>query len=489
MTKTALAPTPINKRIIGLDVLRGVALFGILVVNMSQFFQISEFANKPISMIPDEQGVWAIWGFVYTLFDTKFFTVFSFLFGLSFALQWQRAETSNRISFPKIYRRRLLFLALFGIIHGVFFYSADVLFMYAVAGLILFWCRKKDAGKLMRGGFIILLIIVLWNHILETSFAGFSFLKLIVSLLIILLPLLFASKLKPTKFIILGICLLIIPIMLFQLPNNINLDEHEEFNEKLNMVQQYNTLNRSEIEIDGNIYDFPPDISLTKEVLFGNTSAPTFKYLSYTSGSFEIATLTRISEFKTILFFGFILYIWRSLGIFLIAAGLVKWGILQYEMRPLWKKYAFIGLSVGLSLSLVATLLKYNSYNGPHFSNIYADFFHDISSYILALGISALVMIWSNTKILNAIRIKLSEVGKMALTNYLGQSFIMSIVANGYGFGLHSKLSLLTQLSLAIIVFVIMAFLSSLWIKYFKMGPLEWIWRCLTYSKLLSLKK
>jgi uncharacterized protein len=489
MIKSSLAPTPINKRIIGLDVLRGVALFGILVVNMSQYFQISEFANKPISMIPDEQGVWGIWGLIYTLFDTKFFTVFSFLFGLSFALQWQRAEATNRKYFPKIYRKRLLFLALFGIIHGVFFYSADVLFMYAIAGLILFWYRKKDAGKLMRGGFILLLIIVLWNHILETSFVGFSPLKLIVSLLIILVPLLFASKLKPTKFIILGICLLIIPIMLFQLPSNIILDEHKEFNEKLNMVQEYNTLNRSEIEIDGNIYDFPPDYSITKEVLFGNVNAPTFNYLAYTSGNFKIATLTRLSEFKTITFFGFILYIWRSLGIFLIAAGLVKWGILQDEKKPLWKKYAFIGLVVGLSLSILATLLKYNSYQGPHLSNIYADFLHDISSYLLAIGISAQVMIWSNTKILNAIRIKLSEVGKMALTNYLGQSFIMSIIANGYGLGLHSNLSLLNQLSLAIIVFIIMALLSSLWLKYFKMGPLEWVWRCLSYGKFLGLKK
>ncbi len=77
----------------------------------------------------------------------------------------------------------------------------------------------------------------------------------------------------------------------------------------------------------------------------------------------------------------------------------------------------------------------------------------------------------------------------MALTNYIGQSVVMSFIATSYGIGLFGDLTRLQILGLSVICFGIQVVVSSLWLRVFRMGPLEWIWRCATYWEFLPIRR
>ena len=81
-----------------------------------------------------------------------------------------------------------------------------------------------------------------------------------------------------------------------------------------------------------------------------------------------------------------------------------------------------------------------------------------------------------------------SKVGRMALTNYLTQSLVLTLLSYGWGLGLALKLNGFQVLGLSIVLFISQVIFSSFWLKKFKYGPLEWIWRCITYWKLVSNK-
>src|SRR6476620_4299075 len=144
MTETRFTPIGTNDRITTLDVIRGVALFGILLMNV-------EFFNRPISQLDiglpgGITGIdfWAGW-FVHVFIRSKFWTMFSLLFGMGFAVMLGRAQAAGR-PFLAPYVRRTLALALFGFLHCVFIWNGDILFDYAMAAaflLIVFHAKPK----------------------------------------------------------------------------------------------------------------------------------------------------------------------------------------------------------------------------------------------------------------------------------------------------------------------------------------------------------
>src|SRR5699024_6010541 len=131
-------PTSQQSRINEIDAIRAIALFGILMMN------IMSFAGSYIDISEDTSiysGVWnerALW-FINSFVTSSFFTMFSFLFGLSFYLFISRAE--KKVDNPnKLFVRRLVVLLIIGVLHGVFIWYGDILTLYAITGfwLILF---------------------------------------------------------------------------------------------------------------------------------------------------------------------------------------------------------------------------------------------------------------------------------------------------------------------------------------------------------------
>lgn len=134
MQNIQAAPVQPAERISEIDIVRGIALFGILMVNMS-FFKIPVMMDRmPSSFSPglDQAVAWLI----QLLFTGKFYAIFSFLFGLGFYIFMERTLDKGLELVP-LYRRRLLVLLAIGAIHLFLLWSGDILFTYALAGFIL----------------------------------------------------------------------------------------------------------------------------------------------------------------------------------------------------------------------------------------------------------------------------------------------------------------------------------------------------------------
>lgn len=143
----AMAPVQARERISTIDILRGLALFGILTANMRGFnapLAVYDNISQLFGSVHDRMAQ----TFVDLVFQGKFITLFSFLFGLGFAIQMTRAE--ERGSSVAFYRRRLLILLAIGCIHAWLIWSGDILIAYALTGFVLFFFRNKSQDSIAR---------------------------------------------------------------------------------------------------------------------------------------------------------------------------------------------------------------------------------------------------------------------------------------------------------------------------------------------------
>ncbi|NKI36368.1 DUF418 domain-containing protein [Wenzhouxiangella sp. XN79A] len=162
----APGPAAIGERIELLDALRGVALLGILLANMMVFsgwvFMSSEQQAALAGALPAEISRFLF----YLLLDGKFYTVFSLLFGIGFAVQLERLS-ARRPDAVRIYTRRLLGLLLIGLFHLMFIWVGDILTLYALIGFTLLLARNWSNQTLTRAAVALILLpvpaYVLWG--------------------------------------------------------------------------------------------------------------------------------------------------------------------------------------------------------------------------------------------------------------------------------------------------------------------------------------
>lgn len=156
----SVGPVSLSERILFIDVLRGMALFGILAANMRAFFAPID-AYDYIGVLYHGRADVVAQAIIEALIQGKFISIFSFLFGMGFAIQMSRAEARGA-RFMGFYPRRLLALALFGLIHGILIWAGDILLTYALSGAILLLFRKRQQKTLLwwAGGLFALPIVV-----------------------------------------------------------------------------------------------------------------------------------------------------------------------------------------------------------------------------------------------------------------------------------------------------------------------------------------
>src|SRR5258706_8337877 len=149
MSETSPNPGPITsaERVLYIDILRGMALFGILAANMRGFNAPADVYGQ-IKVLFHGTADLIAQGFIDTFIQGKFVTLFSFLFGLGFAVQLTRAETRGA-KFMSFYPRRLAALAVFGLIHGILIGWGDILLSYALAGGMLLFFRNRQQKTLL----------------------------------------------------------------------------------------------------------------------------------------------------------------------------------------------------------------------------------------------------------------------------------------------------------------------------------------------------
>lgn len=393
-------PTKEKKRIDLLDIYRGFAILGIFVVNIvimnSTFLNQDEFAKQWTSSI-DQTTVKVLQLFFYT----KFFPIFSLLFGLGISMQALKMLDENKLSFS-FFGRRMLILFFFGIFHIIFLWSGDVLNLYAILGLFTTLMIKRS-NKLI----------------------------LILSALFIFFPF------------------------------------YDQFFEFL-----------------FNLINFQPEIYLKNHT--GESVNQIIKNGTYIEG-LKLRVLEYLSNIPML--FGFLAPI--AISMFLLGLYLGKTKIynsLEPFIQRLKKPMLLLAIITNIyRITFLFVLVNHEIFKVVNYREILIKIMvlSDVAMGLFYLWIIG--WIYYKTKWKNLL-LPLKYVGRMALTNYLMQSFIGLLLFSSIGFKLYETLSPSGAFMTAISVFIFQVIFSKIWLKYFKFGPLEWIWRCLTYKELLPIR-
>jgi uncharacterized protein len=217
-------------------------------------------------------------------------------------------------------------------------------------------------------------------------------------------------------------------------------------------------------------------------------------YQIYATGSLGAITAERFDDFVELLMtLGWFL-LPSVLAMFLLGvrAGKLGWFTRLEEQKGQWQRYLGWTLPIGLLLNF------YVAYTGFEQNQLGIDLFTwqtfaqlvalNVGSVLLSQGYVALLTLYSMTKGGERLVALLAPVGRMALTNYLTHSVVMTTLANGYGFGLFGQVGIATMLLMAVILFAIQIPLSHWWLQRFRFGPFEWVWRTLTHGQVQPMK-
>jgi uncharacterized protein len=395
-------PVQPHERVQVIDVLRGFALFGILVVNMPLF--IWPVYTIMLESTPYLHALDPIAEKLITFFaEGKFFTLFSFLFGLGLAVQLSRGQ-SKGMSIVSLYSRRLVILLFIGMIHAFLFWWGDILILYAMLGFLLLLFRHRQPKTILA-----------WA---------------IVSFIIpIVLSILSAFSISSSNS---GASLL-------------SEDYTQEFQGAIEVYRSSDFIAMIPQRLED--WGFSSSgASLSGMVLMVMTMFLLGLYVG------KKGYLQNASEHLP--------FFRRVFGVCLIV------GLLSNSFALFGGRLAS-NESVGFMLKLLSTFIGY-----PTLSMAYA---------------SGLVLLWQHPVWKKRLQ-PLANVGRMALTNYLMQTLIATTLAYGYGFGLYAKMGIAAGLGLSIIIYLLQIFFSNLWMKHFKFGPAEWLWRSLTYGRIQAMK-
>ena len=154
--------------------------------------------------------------------------------------------------------------------------------------------------------------------------------------------------------------------------------------------------------------------------------------------------------------------------------------------RPLLKKVATLGFTLGIPFGILYT---WSVVCGRPWGDVAHSILYLVSVYPMGFAYAALFCLLFEKRADGSGWKILSYPGRMACTNYLGQSVIGIIIFYGIGFGLGGKVGLLGTTLIALAVYAFQVCFSHLWMKHFAFGPVEWVWRMLTYGKILPIKK
>jgi len=190
---------------------------------------------------------------------------------------------------------------------------------------------------------------------------------------------------------------------------------------------------------------------------------------------------------QTFVFFAFVM--WRAGGLMLIGMALFKWGILMAEAsEKIYRNFLIVGLTAGITLASLGWITSEQNDWAMEYAMFWGNQFNYWGSLLLSLGYIGGVMLLCRAKGLLVIKRPLAAVGRMAFTNYLMHSVICTIIFYGHGFGLFGRVSRTWQMLIVLLIFSFQLWLCPLWLKHFRFGPIEWLWRSLTYRKTQSMR-
>jgi uncharacterized protein len=395
-----------------LDVLRGFALFGVLLDNIFGFTGWSFFTQPMREALP----TWPADGIValseLTFINGKFYSLFSLLFGIGFSIILIRNEQKG-INPLKIFYRRLIILLIIGAGHLFLLWEGDILVLYALIGMLLPLFRKCSDKTLIITAAALILSPIIFDciDILFHAKAGDGIERLAISI------------------------------------------------DKKNGIPTDSTYAK---------YLYKPE-SGWREWRNWQESGWAYRY-SYILDSNRIP---------------------KVLGMFLIGfyAGRKMMYLNLENYISLFKKLRLWGLIIGIPAAIACTYFEIFQKGIPNPIGLGHTFFYAISVVPLCLVYTSIICLRWIKKNGNSKLKVLAPLGRMALTNYLMQTIIGITLYYGVGFGFGGNIGPAVFVPIGLAVYALQIAYSNWWFNYFNYGPMEWLWRQLTYWKKLPLRK
>jgi uncharacterized protein len=212
------------------------------------------------------------------------------------------------------------------------------------------------------------------------------------------------------------------------------------------------------------------------------------EFLVRREGSFAELIGLHVSQYTDVLLYFGIVLLWRTLALFMIGAAIFRSRVLERATAQTWRRAMRIAFTIGLPFTILATWLHWRELQGE-IDWRWPELVHSLSALALAAGIAAGVFTLYARKVSSWLWARVEAAGRMALTNYIGQSLVMAAIAEPWGLNFYGRLGGPTMTALAIAVFAALAVLSHAWLSRYRMGPLEWLWRCGTYLSWLPNRR
>ena len=376
-------PGPIDpmERIDAIDVLRGIALFGVLAINVVMEFRVSIFEqflhNKPDAS-PIDRAVETV---LMLALELKAFALFSLLFGIGLAIQFERLAASPRRT--RLLVRRLIVLLAIGLLHLSLIWNGDILTQYALAGLLV-------------------------------------------------LPFLFGPRwlLAFAALMFLGLYLML------------------------------------QVAMPAGV--FPSVVSMQLDIAEAHRV--------YATGGYFDALAFRLREIPLI--FPLHEYVFaRTIGLFLLGAFSWRTGMLRDRQTNNRVLFGIAASAIGLGAAL--TVADANGFIPAGWLSPVAN---PLGAIVLALGYGAAIIAIANQPSGKTWLGWAAPLGRMAFTNYLTQSLVFGWIFYGYGLGLFGRLGAAAALGIGAVVYVAQVLFSKWWLRRYRYGPVEWLWRTLMYG-------
>lgn len=350
--------------------------------------------------------------------------LFSLTFGASVCLLIDRVSRKGAaVDAADIHYRRMLWLMLFGMIHGYLIWHGDILFWYALMGLLLYPLRKLSPRALLITAGILMLALVgngyrIYVHI----------------------------KNQHSEYV--------------------QIQANEKAGKKLN-AEQEDTKKEWEQTVKET---FPSSADLTKE-------------MDAHRGSYYKLLLFRADEVYALHSHPIYDPWWYDpLAMMLIGMALLKLGVLTGNYsKKFYVWMALLSFAIGIPSDTWSAWYPIKN----HFSmeSWYLTGFEYQIGRFTAFGYLALLILVMKSGVLQPVTRRLASVGRMAFSNYILTSLICTALFEGYGFGLFGKLQRYQLYEIIPLIWAVNLVISPIWLRHFRFGPLKWAWRSLVYWK------
>ncbi len=436
-TETSIAekpraePVTAAERYFAVDVLRGFALLGILAMNIVAFGWPGAVYGDPMRGGGFEGFDRAVWFFNHLVFEAKMMTIFSMLFGAGFVLMDQRASARGA-SARGVYYRRILWLLAIGLVHSYLIWDGDILVAYAETGLFLYLFRNLTPRTLIILGISAMLILV---PVIVGIAGAINYMKAATARV--------EAQLKQNQQ----------PTWLDQ--------KARDFWTK-NLQDEF----KRDPETLAKKWD--KELAVYRDSYLGIVKhrAPDV-FMGQTIGFLLGGGLFAASRM-------------------LLGMGLMKLGVFsaQRSRRFYWWLVA-LGYGIGLPLMVFdAVTLIENKFSFDYLIMNGGVLYNAFGSLVVALGHVGMLMLVVQRGLIGWLTSRLAAVGRMALSNYLTHSVVCTTLFYGYGFGLFGHINRTGLAGIVLLIWTFQLIVSPIWLKHFRFGPAEWLWRSLTYWRI-----